>query len=144
MSFLENRTRSILSSAPRQKTEHDRLIPLINVVFLLLAFFIIAGTFRAADATKVSPPTIAADGIAAKAGETVFIEPDGSIFVKGARVTDIESAIIALPQAGSQQSKPLHIKADKKAPANVLLSLLAALKKSGHTTVQLIVVKATP
>ena len=46
---------------PRPRNEDERILPLINVVFLLLIFFMLAGRLSASDPFQVEPPRSSAD-----------------------------------------------------------------------------------
>lgn len=43
--------------ATSARSDDDNLVPLINVVFLMLVFFMVAGQIKKADPIKVNPPT---------------------------------------------------------------------------------------
>ena len=42
--------------APRKDNSDDQLIPLINIVFLMLIFFMVAGQISEQDAQYIAPP----------------------------------------------------------------------------------------
>ncbi|MCG8693196.1 MAG: biopolymer transporter ExbD, partial [Minwuiales bacterium] len=45
-----------------RRSDDDRILPLINVVFLLLIFFMLAGRLSAGDPFRVDPPaSVSAD-----------------------------------------------------------------------------------
>jgi biopolymer transport protein ExbD len=41
---------------PRPKSDDERILPLINVVFLLLIFFMLAGKLASSDPFEIAPP----------------------------------------------------------------------------------------
>lgn len=130
-----------LAVRPRAGERHDRMIPMINVVFLLLTFFLIAGTLRAGDALRIEPPRLAAEGALDRQSPVLGVEADGTLYV-GGRPMDRDRAIAALKQAlADEAGKQLHIKADRRTPASIILPLLRRLRDSGIEDVYLIAVK---
>lgn len=129
-----------LAVRPRAGERHDRMIPMINVVFLLLTFFLITGTMRAGDA-QIEPPRLAAEGAVDRQSPVLGVEADGTLYVQG-RPMDHDRAIAALQQAlAGAAGKALHIKADRRTPAAIILPLLQRLRESGIEDVYLIAVK---
>ena len=57
----------------------DRIMPLINIVFLLLIFFLVAGVIKEVEPLEVEPPASTADVEAAPADLTLYISPEGRI-----------------------------------------------------------------
>ena len=130
-----------LAVRPRAGERHDRMIPMINVVFLLLTFFLIAGTMRAGDPLRIEPPRLAAEGAVDRQSPVLSVEADGTLYVEG-RPMDGDRAIAALKQAlAGEAGKALHIKADRGTPAAIILPLLRRLRDSGIEDVYLIAVK---
>jgi biopolymer transport protein ExbD len=130
-----------LAVRPRASERHDRMIPMINVVFLLLTFFLIAGTMRAGDPLRIEPPLLAAEGAVDRQSPVLGVEADGTLYVQG-RPMDGDRAIAALKQAlAGDAGKQLHIKADRRTPAEIILPLLRRLRDSGIEDVYLIAVK---
>ena len=63
----------------RQRTSEENVLPLINIVFLLLIFFMIAGALSASAPFELDPPTArAADKAPAPTGG-ISIAADGRI-----------------------------------------------------------------
>lgn len=116
-----------------RKVERESTIPLINVVFLLLVFFIVAGTLSAprdnavelAHATTFDPTALDAHMIYIdRAGETrvggIAMSPTDAIIAASAtddaRITvvpdrhlDAATMIALLAELGAQTEKPLAI-----------------------------------
>lgn len=122
------------SSADR----HDRLIPMINIVFLLLAFFLIAGTFRAAETLTIDPPFASSEGELDAGALTVFIDADASFALAGKRVTRQRLLAEAGAWLAEHPDGELQIKADRALRAGALLPLLLDLQKAGARSVRLV------
>ena len=125
----------------REPDRNDRLIPMINIVFLLLTFFLIAGTFHAAEVFDIEPPEAA--------GETVIAEEDGPVLLVsregamalGQERLEMEEAVARLKALVGDAPVEVRIKADRGARAKVILPLLKALADNGIVHVRLIAVQ---
>ncbi|WP_127144157.1 ExbD/TolR family protein [Pelagibacterium montanilacus] len=124
---------------PAPRPQRESTIPLINVVFLMLIFFLVAGT--------LAPPTdrdvtLAAsrDAAGARPSETLMIAADGSPSWRGAPVA-------LAPFAASWTSpdgEPLRVGADRTLPARALIDALAALRAAGIEDIVLVTEQAGP
>lgn len=124
----------------RRRDGNDRLIPLINVVFLLLAFFMVAGTIRAADTLKVDVPGVRSTGTIEGNAVTLYIDAAGTIAL-GHETMPLEAAITRLRDHVSDDPDVLvYLKADRTSPSDVILPVLRQLSDAGVTRLQLVAV----
>lgn len=125
---------------PRRKpNEDDRILPLINVVFLLLIFFMVTGRLTAADPFPIEPPRSASDGAPAE-GHLIAIGADGQLALDGA-VMDEAALLEALGTILSRVANAeIRIKADGGGEAVELVALLARLRGIGAEEVTLMTV----
>jgi len=130
-----------LDAEARGGDRHDRLIPMINIVFLLLTFFLIAGTMRLGEALRIEPPRVATGGNIARRSPVLSVEANGALHFQG-ETMGREQAIAAIKEAITDRSgEQLHIKADRQTPASIILPLVQELEKEGVHRVRLIAVK---
>ena len=73
------------SNPDRPQGDHG-LVPLINVVFLLLAFFMIAGQIQRSDAVRVAPPVSISETVPAEQRLELVVVADGTVFLEGKAV----------------------------------------------------------
>ncbi len=123
----------------REPDQNDRLIPMINIVFLLLTFFMIAGTFRAAELFDVEPPEAPAGSALADDGPVVLIGRDGDMALADERLA-MDAVVTRLKNMGAQNLQ-VRLKADRAARTGTVLPLLKRLSDAGITHVQLIAVR---
>ena len=101
------------------------LIPLINIVFLLLLFFLVSGSWRDS-VERVSLPSSDQPLESLHDGVAVVLTSDGTWRMAGQTVT--------LPQLTQQlqmqRAGRINIYADEAAAASSLLALLAAMESS--------------
>jgi len=118
----------------------DRVLPLINVVFLLLIFFMMVGELSATDPFSVEPP-VSADSHSDDPGDVVLlIAADGRLALDGVVVpaSGLRDALAErLKTAGGRE---VHVKADGDAPANAVVGILETLQGAGVERVQLMTV----
>lgn len=118
--------------APRPVPEAG-IVPMINVVFLLLVFFLMSARIAPPDPFPLTPP----EAVAAAAdlpADTLFVAADGTLAYEDARG---EAAIAALSGRGDA---PLAIRADARLPAGELAALLPRLADAGVGRIALVTV----
>ncbi len=124
----------------REPDRNDRLIPMINIVFLLLTFFMIAGTFHAAELLDVEPPEAQSEGELPDEGPVVLIDRAGTMAMGDERL-DRETVVQRLKEMVGEKPVEVRLKADRATEVRVVLPLLKALTDAGITRVQLIAVR---
>ncbi|TVQ92883.1 MAG: biopolymer transporter ExbD [Chromatiaceae bacterium] len=144
---------------PRPRSE-DHLIPLINVVFLMLIFFMVAGQLGVPDPFEVAPPTARDDAALLPAPVELLLAADGRLalageLVSGDRLEDAllragvaAAALEADPPAGPGSSAgpdappPIVLKADAGVTAALLRETLERLRLAGLTELGLLTAPA--
>lgn len=121
--------------APRRPSEN--IVPLINVVFLLLVFFILTGSLRPPPALDVELPRERADAplTPPEAGvPSLSLATTGEMAFQGASIdaAGLERALRAHP------IRALALRADANTPARIVLPLLESLEASGVEQIDLV------
>ena len=117
--------------APRPRAENT--IALINVVFLLLVFFLVAGTI-ASQSERAVKLAASQQGVAAESNDGVIaLMPDGSLMRNG------EVIAITIFIAETAPDMPVRIAADRDAPAERLVAVIADLRAAGFGDVAVLV-----
>ncbi len=122
----------------RRKPHVDRMIPLINVVFLLLAFFILAGTFRMVDLSDINLPNADIDTASQSEGMRVGILPTGEIRIEGAifSLTRLEAIVPRL------KGKQIFLYADATLAMEKLQPVWKKLEALGAREINLVIRKS--
>lgn len=118
----------------RPRRSRDSTIPLINVVFLMLVFFLIAGTV----APPLDPDLKLVDTAELEGREppdALILHQDGSLSFQGAP-TDPER-YMAIHQEG-----PVRIVPDRNAPGPRLIKVAGTLRRLGASSVFLVTEQA--
>lgn len=130
-------------SAPPRARPPENLLPMINVVFLLLVFFLIAAKLAPPEPFAVALP--AAEAQAGLGGEfTLFLSSAGQAGFAEARG---DAALAALAEARHEactgldcatQPPRLLLRADAAAPAAALTALMPLLSAAGFAEVTIV------
>ena len=119
--------------APARRKPPESIVPMINVVFLLLIFFLMTAEISPPDPLEVTPPTAALED--SSDGEvTLYIGANGTLAHDTARG---DAALRAL-FAAAATAPVLVIKADAAVPATTVAALLPRLAGAGFTDITLV------
>lgn len=124
---------------PRTTTE-DALIPLINVVFLMLIFFMIAGQVSAPEALNIEPPISRQGRLTQPERILLLMDAQGRVALDGeivpaSALPDRLAARLATARAAqanpSSASIGISLKADSSVTQGQLRTLLHQLRRLG-------------
>ncbi|MGA1101195.1 MAG: ExbD/TolR family protein [Opitutales bacterium] len=116
-------------------TDAINVSPLIDVVFILLIFFIVSATFVTLPGIEVSRPQ-AVTGKALEKNAVIFaLSGDNEIKYAGSTV-QLEEVPGLVEQASKDKGKPVVIQVDQWADASILAKIVAlARKKSSDVSI---------
>ncbi|MEM6678577.1 MAG: biopolymer transporter ExbD [Pseudomonadota bacterium] len=117
--------------------EDERILPLINIVFLLLIFFMVVGRLSAADPFEIVPTTSASDGKPANEPMLIAIGPAAELALDGTLI-DEEALFKQIEAAGPEAQ--IRIKSDGRVAAAQVVALIERLRNSGIARVRLMTV----
>lgn len=127
-------------SRPEPRRTPENTIALINIVFLMLVFFLIAGTLtppidpevrlvETSDAERAPPP------------DTLFVAADGSLRWRGATTTAGDFVATLAPEG---EARPrIRLAADRDLPAATLIDIVGTLRAAGAGTVAIVTERGT-
>ena len=125
----------------REKQSQDNsMIPLINVVFLMLAFFMILGRIEGSDAVRLDPPESLSRQFQAEYTATLLVTERLSLYLddRPLRLERVAEEIRrVLDSAADPQEVRVLVKADASLPASDLRQVLARLRAAGLLRVSL-------
>lgn len=122
----------------RERNFEDNILPLINVVFLLLIFFMLAGSLHTRAPFDLKPPDTANAADTELRAGVLAVSADGQLALGGEIV---DKAELRRRLAERDANQPLQIKADADLPADRLAELLALVREAGIAKVQLMTVR---
>ena len=125
---------------PRPRDEDQRILPLINVVFLLLIFFMLAGRLAASDPFTISPPESVSQTPPHGHEMLVLIGGDGRLAVDGVE-TDAAGLQAALQaRMASGEAPQVHLKADGGAEAAQVIAIMERMRAAGVERLKMLTV----
>jgi biopolymer transport protein ExbD len=113
------------------------LAPLIDVVFLLLVFFLLTSSFVSRDAIDLELPASATSEPSPQPTLVVSVSTDGAVHVDGVRVdrSRLESVLTAsLSASGGSE---VAVRADAGVDVGTLVAVLDAARAAGAASVSL-------
>ena len=130
-------------SDPPQRARAESIIPMINVVFLLLIFFLMTAQIAPPEPFEVMPPEADADN-PAEAELVLYIDAAGRLGF--GENTGEEAVLTALAEQVAaacegqrcEVTQLLSIRADAETPASVLAALLPKLATAGFDAAQIV------
>lgn len=129
-----------LSARRKPASASENTIPLINVVFLILIFFLIAGSLMTPLAPGLDPAKTRALPPAAVPGDVVQIDADGTLYHRG-EVVGLETLLARL-SIERETGSDIRLLADRELEAARLIDLLQQLRAAGHVKIRLFTMKA--
>ncbi|HLS99487.1 MAG: biopolymer transporter ExbD [Porticoccaceae bacterium] len=121
---------------PRRTGGDDNIIPMINIVFLLLIFFMVAGQIKAMDSAGVELPDGDLGARARPEAITLAMDSHNRLSLNGAPVplTDLDAALAPL----LADSDRIALLADRSLRAADLDPVLAVIRARGVPRVSLL------
>ena len=104
--------------------------PLIDIVFILLIFFIVTTVFVEETGIKVDKPRAAAQQDLEQNSILIGITPAGDVFY-GGRSIGVEGVRAVVSRLLKQEVMPVIIQADKSTPTETTVSVLDEAKLAG-------------
>lgn len=129
----------------RQSASDDNLIPLINIVFLLLIFFMVAGKIQRSDPHKIDPPNSINEQVLQQQNTAeLLVTESGLLYLDGRLIAaqDLSAQLrLGVTQAGDPQSFTVQVKVDGALDVAQLQSTLRSIKAAGLLRISLITQK---
>jgi biopolymer transport protein ExbD len=130
--------------AVRRRRKGENIGPLIDVVFLLLLFFLLAGTPSPPEAFSIDPPR--SEGAQAAESHTVLVllTADGQLAVDERKVTRAELAAVVAERLAGAELPTIALKADAAVASDSVIAAMEILRGTGVQTLRLLTVDVSP
>ncbi len=122
---------------PARKAPRESVVPMINVVFLLLIFFLMSAQIAPPDPVEITPPVAETDTPLPEAAQVVWLDREGVLHLDGLR------GDAALAQI-SDISGAVTLRADAELPAAELARVLRVFGAAGVSEVTLVAIAGGP
>ncbi|WP_108648910.1 ExbD/TolR family protein [Dongshaea marina] len=115
------------------------MTPMLDIVFIMLIFFIVTSTLGQQKSIKVNTPTAVSGQSRAAQPELVTISADDAIFVGRRQVSLTELSGILLQKVASDPKVSLLIDADKLSHHGIVIKVMDVAKSVGVSKVAMAV-----
>ena len=123
------------------------MTPLIDVVFILLLFFMVTTTFNRHSELRIDLPEASSESQPEQQKQLeIAIDATGTYYVNGTQMinTKAETLLLALRNAiGNDKEVPVSIRADAKTPHQSVITAMDAASKLGLTKMSIATTETT-
>ena len=127
----------------RRPPSSDWVLQFINIVFLILLFFMINGTIASVPRPDISPPIAVYTDASNPPQNAIYVDRNGHMTVNGQELNFQALAQLLLDTRGRADA-PQAIVADRRLAAATLVVLLSDLQDKGLPTLPLITLREQP
>ncbi len=124
---------------PHQRTHAETVVPLIDVVFFLLIFFMMVGRMDATAPFSVTPPYGTTGSPMPSGGITVSVDATGSLAVDGFDTPDAGFDARITARLSENPDLLIRVNADRMTPLRIVLPVVSRLESLGARDVVLVV-----
>ena len=115
----------------------ENIVPMINIVFLLLIFFLLAGTLNPRPPFELDPVATMLQPPGQPPVNGLFVSANGDLYFSG-----VPQTLVSLPDALAAQAvgndKPFEVLVDRRISAKDLFPIMSALGEAGITRIRLV------
>ncbi|HEY7883453.1 MAG TPA: biopolymer transporter ExbD [Cellvibrionaceae bacterium] len=122
----------------RPDQSEERILPLINVVFLLLIFFMIAGTLSVTEPFDIKPTHSDTEAQVATDTLRILLGHQGQLALQEKTVTEVFLLTEVGKKIASNPSTRVQLKADGRVAGNKVVQLMERLREAGVEKLQLL------
>ena len=121
----------------------ESTLPMINVVFLLLIFFTIAGSLQKPLPFEISPPKAQGETVEQQIPLYIHIAADGRLMVEDEELSesDFKKVVREKARFGELGLRPITIRADQATNTKTVVKVLSLLKEMEFKQVALATVR---
>lgn len=124
------------SCAAGRTTRTDDLLPLINIVFLLLIFFMVAGQVQSTDPSMIEP-FAEASGERPAGRLRIDLRADGTVLVDDARVQ--QTLADSLRQRTLDPALPVDVHVHRDLPASALDPVIELMRRRAVSQLHIVI-----
>ncbi len=122
----------------KQEEEPDSILPLLNVVFLLLIFFIMTGALHAVDYFNVNPPSSSSEFQASLDDTVILVGADGRLAIDNKEVDETDLQLSVSDKLAANAGPVFRIKADGRVDAARVVEVMELIEAVGVRRVMLL------
>lgn len=128
---------SLLQKKPRQLND-DNMIPLINIVFLMLIFFLVAGQISSQDSALFTAPQSSQENKLQESDFVILLAADGMIWVDNQAIDG--DLFMYLQTRGFTHESRAVLKVDAYLKASILDPVISSLQSLGIQRLKIVTI----
>ncbi len=129
---------------PRKDDSEARILPLINVVFLLLIFFMVAGSLSVTEPFDVTAPDSISETAREPVSMSILLGPDGQLALDGEVMPEAALLEQLKTRLATDPALRIQLKADAQTAGNRVVLLMEGLREAGAERLRLLTLPAAP
>ncbi len=130
--------------APRKDDDEARILPLINVVFLLLIFFMVMGSLNMTEPLEVEAPESVSEGSYQPEMLHLLLDRNGQLALDNEVLTETVLLERVKTRLAANPTLQIQLKADAQTAGNRVVLLMEGLREAGVKRLRLLTRLATP
>ena len=122
----------------RKRKPFVNVTSLVDILFILLLFFIVCTTFTRYASLKVSLPKVAGKiALEEKQSIDVVITPDQQIAINGSKIpfNQVQQKIKEVLDSQKEENEPVNFKVDEKVSYGFAIEVMGKMKAAGAKTI---------
>ena len=127
-----------------RKDDEARILPVINVVFLLLIFFMIAGSLSISEPFEVEAPESLSEGELESKTLRLLLDPNGQLALDGQALAEAALLERVKTRLAADPTLQIQLKADARTAANRVVLLMESLREAGVKRLHLLTQATAP
>ena len=125
---------SDFNSLDQEQAAEVNISPLIDMMFLLLIFFVVTATFTRETGIEVDRPQAVTAETLEKTTVMIGIDSENRVFIDGQEINGADSGTIISAMCGND-NRPILIIADEKSSSGKVIEVLDSCRESGAENV---------
>lgn len=126
---------------PEKSIRDDGVLPLINIVFLMLIFFLMAGAIAPSPDVDLEPVRTADNPATTPPRDAVYLSAEGVAYVGGTQTPEAVLAAAISSFIRDNGSGSLRLMVDRRADSAALLTVFDAASHAGVEKVRLLTLR---
>lgn len=122
----------------QKKYQFENILPMVNVVFLLLIFFMVAGAYSTPEMFEVSSPNSTSSLQTDQIVTTIVVDQSGRIAIGETELTHETLIDFIRLNINTHPDRVIQLKADAKVEALEIVKLIELLSETELNTVHLL------
>ena len=126
---------------PEKAVRDDGVLPLINIVFLMLIFFLMAGAISPTPDVDLEPVQTADNPATTPPRDAVYLSAGGVAYVGGTQTPETALSAAIASFVRDSDSKSLRLMVDRRADSQALMNVVDAASRAGIEKVTLLTLR---